>query len=51
MKVEKGKIVKATRAELFGVWLKRGLDDFMEFEEFLTVCRENGTEVVENAND
>lgn len=34
MKVESGKIVEITENELFGLYLERGMDDFMDFHEY-----------------
>ena len=51
MKIENNKITEATRLELFSYWLKRGLDDFIEFHVFLENCVKNGTKVIEEDND
>ena len=34
MKIEKGKIVELTEAELFSLYLDRGMDDCMDFHEY-----------------
>ena len=34
MKIENGKIVEATENELFDLYLKRGMDDIMDFNEY-----------------
>jgi hypothetical protein len=34
MKVENGKIVEATEGELFSLYLDRGMDDVMDFNEY-----------------
>ena len=34
MKVVKGKIVEATENELFSLYLDRGMDDIMDFNEY-----------------
>ena len=44
-------ITEATRAELMGVYLRQGYDDFMDFNAFLDVCRANGTVVVEEGGN
>lgn len=51
MKIENGKITEATRTELFSYWLKRGMDDFIEFGAFLENCVANGTKVVEESEE
>jgi hypothetical protein len=47
MTIKNGKIAKATESELFGVYLKRGLDDIMSFPDYKRRCVELGTEIVE----
>jgi len=49
LKVEKGKIVEASEAELFVFYLSRGWDDIMSFTEFLRRCRAAGTTVKEES--
>ena len=34
MKIENGKIVELTEAELFSLYLSRGMDDCMDFHEY-----------------
>lgn len=34
MKVENGKIVEVTENELFSLYLERGMDDVMDFNEY-----------------
>ena len=45
MKIENGKIVEATEAELFSLYLDRGYDDCMDFEEYLYRMQKDGCEV------
>ena len=47
MKVVDGKIVEATRAEMFDYYITRDFDDVMSFSEFLRRCEENGTKVTD----
>ena len=35
MKIENGKIVEAAENELFDLYLKRGMDDIMDFNEYM----------------
>lgn len=35
MKIENGKIVEATEAELFSLYLDRGYDDCVDFQEYV----------------
>lgn len=46
MKVEKGKIVECTEAELFEYYLTRGWDDIFSFPDYMRRCIENGTKVI-----
>lgn len=46
MKVEKGKIVECTEAELFEYYLTRGWDDIMSFAEYKDKCIKYGTQVI-----
>lgn len=45
MKVENGKIVSATESELFSLYLDRGMDDCMDFHEYLHRMQKAGCEV------
>lgn len=42
MKVENGKIVEITEDELFGLYLKRGMDDIMDFNEYTRRMKASG---------
>ena len=50
MTVKDGKIVKATEAELFEVYLKREYDDIMSFTDYKRRCAELGTEIIEEGD-
>lgn len=45
MKVEYGKIVEATEAELFSRYLRAGMDDIMDFYTYMAVCEAHGTTI------
>ena len=47
MKVERGKIVSATEEELFSLYLERGMDDVMDFNEYKQRMKNAGCEVEE----
>lgn len=49
MTIKDGKIEKATENELFSVYLKRGFDDIMSFDEYKRKCEDFGTEIVKEA--
>ena len=49
MKVENGKIVEATAAELFSLYLDRGMDDIMDFHEYRRRMEAVGCEVKDNS--
>ena len=45
MKIVDGKIVEATRDEMFDYYLTRDWDTVMPFAEFMRRCEENGTKI------
>lgn len=47
MKVENGKIVEATRDELWKYWLSRGWCDFYSFDTYVRLCQNAGTKVTD----
>lgn len=47
MKIENGKIIEATRAELYRQWLTGDWDEFMPFEEYIYHMEKAGVEVTE----
>lgn len=47
MKTENGKIIAATEAELFSLYLDRGMDDCMDFYEYLSRMERSGCAVLE----
>ena len=47
MKIENGKIVSATEAELFKMYLSGGYDDCMDFYEYKWRMKDTGCEVEE----
>lgn len=52
MIVEDGKIIEATRLELYRKYLDEGLDMMMPFEEYVYHLKKAGVEVTEeHAND
>ena len=51
MKIENGIITEATRAELHTYWLKRGIDDFLEFGLFVKICVANGTIILDETEE
>lgn len=46
MKIVNNKIVEATENELFDVYLRKGYDDIMDFQEFVCQCKKAGTVVI-----
>lgn len=48
MKVENGKIVEITEDELFRLYLKRGMDEIMDFNEYSRRMRDSGCIVKED---
>ena len=51
MKVENGKIVEITEAELFGLYLERNMDDIMDFNEYRYRMEKAGCVVKEGDED
>ena len=45
MKIENGKIVELTEAELFSLYLARGMDDCMDFHEYRSRMEAVGCQV------
>lgn len=48
MKIENNKIVEITEDELFDVYLKRGIDDIMDFNEYKRQMKNVGCTVIDN---
>lgn len=46
MRVDNGKIVEATKNELFSLYLARGMDMVMDFNEYVNRMEECGCKVV-----
>jgi hypothetical protein len=51
MKIENGKIMEATKRELYQRWLDDGWDMMMPFEEYVYHLKSAGVEVKEESND
>lgn len=51
MKIENGKIVEVTEMELFSLYLKRGMDDVMDFHEYRRRMEYAGCTVTEENAD
>lgn len=51
MKIESGKIVEATKQELYSHYLKLGYDDIYSFPEYLERMESYGVKVRENFNE
>lgn len=47
MKIENNKIVEVTESELFDLYLDRGMDDIMDFNEYKAKMQRAGCVVVE----
>lgn len=47
MKIENGKIVEATKVELFDYYLKRGFDEIYSFPDYCERCELYGTKIVD----
>lgn len=47
MKTENGKIIEATRRELYHTWITGDWDEFMPFEEYVYHLKNAGVEVTE----
>lgn len=48
MKVENGKIIEITENELFSLYLKRGMDDIMDFNEYSRRMKNSGCIIKED---
>lgn len=48
MKIENNKIIEITENELFDLYLKRGMDDIMDFNEYKRQMDKAGCKVIEN---
>lgn len=51
MKIKNNKIIEATEAELFGVYLKGNWDEIMSFPDYMSACIHNGTKIIGETND
>ena len=47
MKIKDGKIVEATKSELFDYYLKQGFDEIYSFPDYCERCKMYGTEIVD----
>ena len=47
MKVKDNKIIEVTEGELFDLYLKRGMDDIMDFHEYKRRMEHSGCNVIE----
>jgi len=47
MKIENGKITRATEAELYEYWLRSDWCEIMCFKEYMRRCSEAGTEIIQ----
>lgn len=47
MKIEKDKIIETTETELYGYWLRNGMDDIYSFPEYKERMIEEGVKVIE----
>ena len=50
MKIENGKIIEATTAELYERWLNQGLENIMTFPEYLRTMENAGCVVRRNGD-
>lgn len=48
MRIENGKIIEITENELFVLYLKRGMDDIMDFHEYKRQMKSAGCTVIDN---
>ena len=48
MKIENGKIVEATKSELFEHYLKRGFDEIFSFPDYCERCEMRGTRIIQD---
>ena len=51
MKVENGKIIKATESELLDKWLDEDWCELMSFPEYLLNVKNNGTTVIPRSEE
>lgn len=49
MKIENGKIIECTEAELFIFWLKRWSDMF-DYYTYKEQCQKNGTKIIKESD-
>lgn len=47
MKVKRGKIIEATRSELFNYYLSRELYDIYSFPDYIELMKKAGTKIIE----
>ena len=47
MKIENNKFVELTEAELFSLYLERGMDDVMDFHEYINRMKDSGCKIIE----
>ena len=47
MKIENNKFVELTEAELFSLYLERGMDDVMDFHEYRNRMKDSGCKIIE----
>lgn len=47
MKVKRGKIIEATRDELFNYYISRELDDIYSFPDYVDLMKKAGTKIIE----
>lgn len=50
MKTENGKIIEATRKELYNIWLTEEWDEIMTFPDFLLTMERVGVKVTEDSH-
>lgn len=46
IKIENGKIIRATESELFALYLDREMDDVISFTEYVVRMQQAGCEVI-----
>ena len=46
MKIENNKFVELTEAELFSLYLERGMDDVMDFHEYRNRMKDSGCKII-----
>lgn len=47
MKIKRGKIIEATKSELFNYYLDRELDDIYSFPDYIELMKKTGTKIIE----